>query len=156
MYYGIEYNVMATMAPTPSAMGYTFNHAPDLSKPEVRERLSKTAIKSFVKISGKWGLTESQARGLLGGIAASTFHAWKNQPDKPKLSQDELLRISLVVGIYKALNIYFSEEWADRWVTLGNREPLFAGGAPIDFMIVQGQPGMSDVRRMLDSWRGGQ
>jgi len=147
---------MATTAPTPSAMGYTFNDAPDLSNAEVRERLSKAAIKAFVKISEKWGLTESQARGLLGGIATSTFHAWKNHPDRTKLSQDTLVRISLVIGIYKALQIYFSGEWADRWVTLGNRGPLFAGGAPIDFMIVQGQPGMFEVRRMLDSWRGGQ
>jgi hypothetical protein len=66
-----------------------------------------------------------------------------------------LLRISLVIGIYKALHIYFGEEWADRWVALGNRGSMFAGTAPIEYMIRQGQPGMSQVRRMLDAWRGG-
>jgi hypothetical protein len=137
------------------APGYKFDKAADLTSAIERERLSPTAIRAFVKICDKWGLTESQARALLGGIASSTFHTWKADPDAQKLSQDTLVRISLVIGIYKALHIYFSKAWADRWVRLGNRGVLFAGRAPIDFMIRQGQPGMLEVRRMLDAWRGG-
>jgi hypothetical protein len=139
----------------PVIAGHTFDRAPDLTDPNVRARLSASAMKAFLKISDKWGLTEAQARGLLGGIASSTFHAWKNQPNKQKLTQDTLLRISLVIGIYKALQIYFGRELSDRWITLGNRGSLFAGAAPVDYMIGQGQPGMFQVRRMLDAWRGG-
>jgi hypothetical protein len=135
--------------------GYSFDRAPDLTNPKVRESLSRSALKGFIKVAEKWGLTESQARGLLGGIASSTFHAWKTDPAKQKLTQDVLMRISLVIGIYKALQICFGEEWANRWVTLGNRGPMFGGSAPIDYMIAQGQPGMAQVRRMLDGWRGG-
>ena len=51
--------------------------------------------------------------------------------------------------IYKALLIYFGEEWAHRWVTLGNRGSMFAGTVLIEYMIRQGQPGMIEVRRML-------
>ena len=43
------------------------------------------------------------------------------------------MRISLVIGIYKVLHIYFGEKWADRWVTLGNRTSMFAGAAPIEY-----------------------
>lgn len=139
----------------PRNTGYLFDHSPDLTDSRVRERLSGSAIKAFIRIAGKWGLTEMQARGLLGGIASSTFHAWKTAPKKQKLTQDTLLRISLVIGIYKALHIYFGEELADHWVTLGNRGPLFAGIAPLEYMIRQGQPGMFQVRRMLDAWCGG-
>lgn len=146
---------MATLAHVPIIAGYSFDRSPDLTNPKMREQLSGSAIKSFVKIAGKWRLTESQARGLLGGIASSTFHTWKSQPKKQKLTQDILLRISLVIGIYKALHIYLGEDWADRWVTLGNRGSMFAGTAPIEYMIRQGQPGMFHVRRMLDAWRGG-
>ena len=145
----------ALLETAPTIAGYSFERSPDLTDPKVREQLSAAAIKAFVKIAAKWGLTESQARGLLGGIASSTFHAWKTEPRKQKLTQDTLLRISLVIGIYKALHIYFGEQWADRWVRLGNRGPMFAGNAPIEYMIRQGQPGMLQVRRMLDSWRGG-
>lgn len=139
----------------PVIAGYAFDRAPDLTDSAVREEPSGSAIKAFARIAEKWSLTETQARGLLGGIASSTFHAWRSEPDKQKLSQDTLVRISLVIGIFKALNIYFGQSWADRWVTLGNRGPMFAGVAPIDYMIRQGQPGMSQVRRMLDAWRGG-
>lgn len=146
---------MATLLAPPPIAGYPFQRTPDLTNPKVREQLSATAIKGFLKIAEKWKLTESQARGLLGGIASSTFHAWKNKPNRQKLTQDTLLRISLVLGIYKALHIYFGAQWADRWITLGNRDSMFAGNAPVDYMIRQGQPGMLQVRRILDAWRGG-
>jgi hypothetical protein len=142
-------------AAIPNIAGYFFDQAPDLTNAIERERLSPSAIKAFVKIAGQWGLNEAQARGLLGGVASSTFHAWKTRPHGKKLDQDTLMRISLVIGIYKALNIYFDPRWANRWVVLGNRGPMFAGTAPIDYMIRHGQPGMLQVRRMLDTWRGG-
>jgi len=137
------------------APGYRFDKAADLTDASERERLSPTAIRAFLTICDKWALTEAQTRALLGGIASSTFHAWKADPESQKLSQDALVRISLVIGIYKALHIYFSKAWADRWIRLGNRGALFAGRPPIDFMVRHGQPGMLEVRRMLDAWRGG-
>src|ERR1700719_173400 len=87
----------ATLAPAPMIAGYSFDRSPDLTDPKVREKLSGSAIKAFMNIAGKWGLTESQARGLLGGIASSTFTTWKGQPKKQRLTQDTLLRISLVI-----------------------------------------------------------
>jgi hypothetical protein len=140
---------------TPNVAGYSFDQAPNLSNADERRKLSENAIKVFVNIAHKWELNEAQARGLLGGVASSTFHAWKTKPRGKQLDQDTLTRISLVIGIYKALNIYFGKPWADRWITLENRGPLFAGHAPVDYMLHHGQPGMVDVRRMLDSWRGG-
>ncbi|MGH9695335.1 MAG: DUF2384 domain-containing protein, partial [Bryobacteraceae bacterium] len=79
--------MMTTLAPPPIA-GYSFDRSPDLTDPKVRGQLSVSAIKAFVKIAAKWKLTESQARGLLGGIASSTFHTWKSEPNKQKFTQD--------------------------------------------------------------------
>lgn len=146
---------MAALPTAPIIAGYSFEQPPNLANATERERLSSSAIKAFVNIAGKWGLSETQARGLLGGIASSTFHAWKTEPRGKKLDQDTLMRISMVIGIYKALNIYFGKPWADRWVVLANRGSMFAGQTPIDFMLRHGQPGMLQVRRMLDAWRGG-
>jgi hypothetical protein len=146
---------LAAVSSAPNVAGYPFEHAPNLANGVERGQLSASALKAFLNIAAKWGLNEVQARGLLGGVASSTFHAWKTNPKAKKLDQDTLTRISLVIGIYKALNIYFSKPWADRWVVLENRGPLFAGGAPIDYMLRHGQPGMVEVRRMLDAWRGG-
>ncbi len=135
--------------------GYSFDESANLANPQARQQLSGSAIRAFLKLIDKWQLTEAQARSLLGGIASSTFHDWKTSPDKQKLSQDVLVRISLFVGIYKALNIYFGHPLADQWITFGNNGPMFAGVSPLDYMIRHGQPGMVQVRRMLDSWRGG-
>jgi Protein of unknown function (DUF2384) len=146
---------MSAVLTASTIAGYSVDHAPDLSAADERDRLSPSAIKAFVNISEKWKLNEVQARGLLGGIASSTFHAWKTKPDGKKLDQDTLMRISLVIGIYRALNTYFGQPWADQWVLLANRGSMFGGQAPIDYMLRYGQPGMLQVRQLLDSWRGG-
>ena len=138
-----------------SIAGYTFDSAPDLGSTAERARLSASALRGFFNITAKWGLTEAQKRDLLGGMSTSTFHAWRTKPGTQRLSQDVLTRISLVLGIYKALHIHFGAAWADRWVTLGNRGAMFMGQAPIAYMTHQGQPGMLDVRRMLDAACGG-
>jgi len=146
---------MATALAVPNVVGYSFDVAPDLSKAEIRRKLTPGGLRTFVNIAEKWDLTEAQARGLLGGVASSTYHAWKTRPQGKQLDQDTLTRISLVIGIYKALNIYFNKPLADLWITFGNRGPMFAGSSPLDYMIQNGLPGIVDVRRMLDAWRGG-
>ena len=133
-------------------MVHRFAHDGDAAE---RAELSPAAIAGFLALSERWGLTERQARALLGGVASSTFHAWKTRP-KRVLDQDTLTRISLLLGIFKALQIYFGKPWADRWVGLANRGPVFGGRSPLDYMVERGQPGMVEVRRMLDAWRGGQ
>jgi hypothetical protein len=103
-----------------------------------------------------WGVKEVNARKLLGGPSAGTYYGWKAHPHGKKLDQDTLTRISLVVGIYKALHILYSDKLADAWVTLPNRDPMFRGETPLTYMVEQGQPGMIHVRQLLDAWRGGQ
>lgn len=146
---------MAAISVVPPVYGYAFDRGADLASARERERLSPSAIKAFVHIARQWKLSETESRALLGGQASSTYHAWKTAPEGKKLSQDTLTRISLVIGIYKALNIYFSQPWADRWISLANRGSMFAGRSPLEYMLRHGQPGMVEVRRMLDSWRGG-
>lgn len=142
------------IAVLPRVAGYEFNTGANLGDPAERAELSSAAIKAFLNLRKKWNLNEEQSRALLGGVASSTFHSWKARPRRT-LDQDTLTRISLCLGIYKALNIYFGKPWADRWITLGNRGPVFAGRTPLAYMIERGQPGMVEVRRMLDAWRGG-
>ncbi|HEY1741918.1 MAG TPA: MbcA/ParS/Xre antitoxin family protein [Granulicella sp.] len=139
----------------PQIVGYDFESGADLGNPAERAELSSAAIKAFLNLRKKWDLNEEQSRALLGGVASSTFHAWKTNPRRT-LDQDTLTRISLLIGIYKALNIYFGKPWADRWITLANRGSMFSGRTPLAYIIQRGQPGMLDVRRMLDAWRGGQ
>jgi len=139
----------------PSIAGYAFDTSPDLSDLKTRERLSAVAVRGFLQIMDHWGIKDPDARQLLGGLSTGSYYSWKKQP-KRVLDQDALTRISLLVGIFKALNILYSEALADAWITLPNRNPMFRGQTPLAYMIQRGQPGMVHLRQLLDARRGGQ
>jgi uncharacterized protein (DUF2384 family) len=126
----------------------------DLSSHEERERLSRSSLRAFLNIMARWQIRDEDARRLLGGIAASTFYEYKRNPERV-LDQDKLLRISYLIGIFKALNILHSESLADRWVRMPNQNRIFGGRTPLDYMIRGGAPAMQVVRRLLDARRGG-
>ncbi len=146
---------MAAALVLPHIAGYAFDTSPDLSHPATRARLSPAAIQGFLRIMERWGIKDPDARQLLGGISSGSYYSWKKQP-KRLLDQDSLVRISLLLGIFKALNILYSETLADAWITLPNRNPMFRGATPLAYMIQRGQPGMVNVRQLLDARRGGQ
>jgi hypothetical protein len=126
----------------------------DLSRKTERERLSPSALKAFFNIVKRWRVKDEDARALLGGLSNGPFYELKKHPERV-LDADRLLRISYLVGIFKALNILYSEELADAWVQLANSNRLFGGQTPLAFMIKGGQPAMQIVRRLLDARRGG-
>lgn len=127
----------------------------DRHDPDVRRRLSAPAIRTFFSVSAAWGLTVDEQRGLLGWPAPSTYHKYKTG-QVGALSFDMLHRISLVLGIYKALHILYPEQQlADHWIKLGNSNPTFGGKPPLDLMIDSGMDGLHRVRRLVDARRGG-
>ena len=133
--------------------GYQFDTTPDLSHLGTRERLSQSAVDGFFAILEKWEVSIEKGGELLGGRPRSSMYKLKTAAGT--LTQDELTRISYLVGIYKALHILLPEELADLWVTQPNDDVLFAGRTPLDFMVREGIPGMQQVRCLLDAARGG-
>jgi len=140
----------------PNVAGYSLDVSPDLSDPATRERLSASAIKGFVRIVEKWGVKDTDARQLLGGLSSGSYYGLKKEPKHRTLDQDTMMRISLLVGIFKALNILYSPALADAWIQLSNHNPMFRGMSPLAYMIQRGQPGMLHVRQLLDARRGAQ
>jgi hypothetical protein len=125
---------------------------PDAS---VRRKLSGPALRTFFNIAAAWRLSVREQRALLGWPAASTFHKYK-AGDYGALSFDTLTRISLVIGIYKSLQVLYPEpEFADRWVRMPNSNPLFDGRPALSLMTDCGIDGLYQVRRLLDGRRGG-
>ena len=145
----------ATLA-LPIIPGYIPEAAADLSDPATRRRLSLAAVRGFLGIMEKWNLRDPDARQLLGGMSTGSFYALKKEPKGRALDQDTLTRISLLVGIFKALNILYSAKLADAWMTLPNTNPMFRGLSPLAYIVQRGQPGMVHVRQLLDARRGGQ
>lgn len=134
--------------------GFTLDTPADLSRREVQERLSGAGITGFFRMAEAWGLRDEDARQLLGGMSNGAFYQLKRGGRKT-LDQDRLTRISLLLGIYKALNILYSRKLADAWITRPNTNPMFAGEAPVAFMVRGGVPALMRVRQLLDARRGG-
>jgi len=128
--------------------------AGDRRDPAVRHKMSGPALRSFFRIASAWQLSVNEQRALLGWPAPSTYHKYKSG-DTGTLSFDTLTRISLVLGIYKALHILYPDpQLAGRWVKLPNGNPLFGGKPALSLMADGGFDGLLQVRRLLDARRG--
>jgi hypothetical protein len=127
----------------------------DLTSAAARERLSPAALKAFFNITEHWKVRDEDARGLLGGVTNGPYYEMKKQPAGRVLDADKLLRISYLVGIFKALNILHGSALADEWVQLPNTNRIFGGSAPLAYMLRGGVTAMQTVRRLLDARRGG-
>lgn len=136
------------------ASRYRPEAVPDLTLRSERERLSTPALKAFFNTMARWEVRDEDARALLGGVSNGPFYEMKRNPARV-LDADRLLRISYLVGIFKALRILHGDALADRWVHLPNSNPIFAGEPPLSFMVRGGLPALQMVRRLLDARRAG-
>lgn len=118
------------------------------------DEVQPVALKAFAAIVAEWELPIHEAAAL-ADMSASTWKRARKPGYAGDLTRDQLLRLSAVVGIYKALRLYWSDPIARRWVSLPNQGPLFEGARPIDAMIQGGLPQVLQVRTYLDALRGG-
>ena len=142
---------MTTLQHTRS--GFTADLLVDLSTKDAQVRLSGPAVAAFFKIGRAWQLRDELARQLLGGVSNGAFYQLK-RGQKKTLDQDKLTRISLLIGIFKALNILYSPKLADAWISLPNSNPMFKGETPLAYVIKGGVPALMRVRQLLDARRG--
>jgi hypothetical protein len=123
--------------------------------PKMRKQMSAPAIRAFFQIADAWSLSNRDQIALLGWLSDATFFKYKSG-SVGALSYDVLIRISLLLGIYKDLHILYPDDGlADRWIHLPNSNPLFGGHPALRLMIDDGIDGLYHVRRLLDARRGG-
>ena len=118
-----------------------------------RARLTAVAVKAFLALSRAWSLSNAEAAALIG-VSPSSFDRMKRGL-RLTLSQDQMTRVSALVGIFKGLHLLFADDTADAWVRRPNSGPLFERRTPVEAMIDGGIPAMLDVRRYVDAARGG-
>jgi uncharacterized protein (DUF2384 family) len=112
------------------------------------------ALKAFARVADAWSLTTREAAAL-ADMSESTWKRAKKPGYTAELTRDQMLRLGALVGLYKALELYFSEPIARDWVKLPNRGPEFDGARPIEAMIAGGLPKILRVRTYVDALRGG-
>lgn len=145
---------MSTTAKAPGYAPLAPIELQTFAKEEDRRRLSDVAIKAFRSLAAQWKLSNAEAAALLG-VSPSTWDRVKGGRWEGGLGQDQLTRVSALVGVYKGLHLLFADDMADRWLRLANKGPLFERASPIEAMIEGGIPRMLEVRRYIDAIRGG-
>ncbi|MDD7970977.1 MbcA/ParS/Xre antitoxin family protein [Roseinatronobacter alkalisoli] len=116
--------------------------------------ITAIALKAYARIVDIWSLTQKDAAAL-ADMSESTWKRARKPGFAGDLTKDQLLRLSAVIGIFKSLELYFSEPLARTWFTRPNTGPLFSGARPIDTAIDGGLPQILAIRTYLDALRGG-
>lgn len=101
----------------------------------------------------RWGVTDAQARILLGQPSPSTFYRWK-RGDISSVPRDTAWRLGDLMGIHKALRYMFAEPArAYDWIKKPNA--AFAGKSALDRMLAGAPSDITAVRAYLDAERSG-
>lgn len=137
-------------SPDDDLAGYEMRPAPDFADPATRHRLSRAAANGMARLVKRWKLTDAEACGLLGGISELQWAKIDGGWDST-FSEDEMTRISALLGIFKGLHMLFSEPLDDTWVNRPNTGTIFGGQRPIDFMIKGGTSAILTTRRYIDA-----
>lgn len=116
--------------------------------------LTTVALKAYARITEAWRLSLREAASL-SDMSESTWKRARKPGFAGELTKDQLLRLSAVIGIYKSLELYFSDQLARTWFTRPNAGPLFGGARPVDTAIEGGLPQILAIRTYLDALRGG-
>ncbi|MFM0038058.1 MbcA/ParS/Xre antitoxin family protein [Paraburkholderia strydomiana] len=141
-------------------------HAARLNSPEEPIRrpvsaptfpqMSAAGLRAFFNIARDWDLNADEQIVLLGSPGRSTFFKWKAAPETARLGRDTLERLSLLLGIYKALQILLPQpSAADAWIKRPNSAPPFGGRRALDRMLAGNISDLVAVRQYLDAMRGG-
>lgn len=117
----------------------------------VSDPVAWKALKNLVE---RFQFSRDEALTLMGDMPSSSYYKGINKFDG-KLTKDEKERISLLLGIYKALRILFVDsEQALTWINRSNKLPPFNGITPRNYLMDGSLLRLAEVRRFLDFWRG--
>ncbi|HET6629454.1 MAG TPA: MbcA/ParS/Xre antitoxin family protein [Woeseiaceae bacterium] len=110
------------------------------------------ALKAFFNLVAEWDLHRDAQVTLLGAPSQRTFYRWR-AGKVAGLPRDTLERISVLIGIYKAINILLPvRERAAAWIKRPNK--AFGGESALEVMLKGKVDNLYHVRRYLDAWRG--
>lgn len=114
---------------------------------------AEAMVRAVLRLFEHWGLSDAEARDILGGVAARTFARWK-AGEIGRIDRDLATRLSLLMGIHKGLRYLFTDpERGYAWVNKPN--PVFGGQSPVALMANGDIFSLARVRFYLDAERGG-
>jgi hypothetical protein len=125
---------------------------------DTRERLSGKAFRGYVKLAELWRLQTDEQIDLLGAsLSRGTLTNWATGTTRFVMSGDQLMRVSLLLGIYEGLQRIWrhASAEADAWIRRPRGDGPFGGTTPLDFMRTGGIPALVATRAYIDGISGG-
>src|SRR5579859_3472164 len=128
----------------------------EISEPStgrVTEAEAAAMLRAVFNLFKRWGVSDAQAKRLLGEPSQSTFYRWK-RGEIGAVPRDTVWRLGDLMGVHKALRYMFTEpERGYAWMSKPNE--AFGGGSALDRMLGGAPSDISAVRSYLDAERGG-
>ena len=113
----------------------------------VTKEEAQAGARAIVRLFDAWGLSDREARELLGGIGQDTWLRWKEN-NRVRVSRDLGPRLGLLLSIHSSLRtIYRDKSVGNAWVKKSNR--VFEGRTPLDVMMAGTIFSMARVRNYL-------
>ncbi|MXP29972.1 DUF2384 domain-containing protein [Porphyrobacter algicida] len=113
--------------------------------------MARPGLRTFFNIARKWGLSEDDEAAILGQSDREALRSWKDERG-PDVDAETILRISYVLGIYRAINTLLPrKDVADAWVKQPNAAPIFGGRRALDRMTKGHIDDLKIVRQYLDA-----
>jgi uncharacterized protein (DUF2384 family) len=122
----------------------------DITMTFEQDEIDAVALEAYGRIVRAWHLSRREAAGL-ADMSESRWKRAKTPGSTIRLTNDQRLRLSAIVGIHAALEQYFSDPLTKTWLTRPNTGPLFHGARPIDVAIARGLPQILTIRNYVDA-----
>lgn len=109
----------------------------------------KVGFKAAVNILELWKFTDTEKAIVLGDFSGVTFRRVKGGNLVRKLTIDRRTRVSLILGIHKALRTMFIQD-RHRLEWMNNKNRAFSDHSPKDVMLSGALIGLHEIRHYLD------
>jgi hypothetical protein len=124
-----------------------------LASNEEMEKYFPGAVKVTLLTLASWQLTDEESRAVLN-VDEATYEQLKTDPAKVQSKLELLERVSLLLGIRKALEILDPSERQKivkkSFIKRPNSYKLFSGRPPLDLMVQGRVEDLWAIRRFLD------
>lgn len=123
---------------------------PDLSA--ITDEEAAALARATVNLFRAWGLSDVEARVLLGDMTQRTWARWKSG-NIGRIDRDLRARMAILMGIHKALRTLFTDP-ARGYAWIRKPSEALEGRSALDVMMRGEIIDLIDLRAYLDAERG--
>ncbi|WP_368039543.1 antitoxin Xre/MbcA/ParS toxin-binding domain-containing protein [Sphingomonas sp. ID1715] len=115
------------------------------------DELAEPALRTFFRIAEAWSLNDPEQMRVLGISSLALLRAWRGE-GLSSFDEEALERISLVIGIFKAINTLLPDAArANAWMRSPNKAPLLQGETAVAFIVDGDLARLQALRAYLDA-----